>query len=261
VGQGSYGFVSQGRWKGVDVAVKRFVKQRLDEETMLRFREEAALLAELRHPNVVLFIGACVRSPNVCIVTEWMPKGSLSDVLADSSVKLAWPLRVNMVRGIALGLAYLHSQQPAAILHRDLKSSNVLVDESWNAKIADFGLARMKQENATMTRCGTPAWIAPEVVMRERYTEKADIYSLGIVMWEVATRKQPFAGENLARVAVEIVEGKRPPVPSNAPKSYVALMTACWHRKPHKRPSAEQVCHTIESWLENQQSHTSDNMV
>jgi class 3 adenylate cyclase/tRNA A-37 threonylcarbamoyl transferase component Bud32 len=251
VGQGSYGFVSQGRWKGVDVAVKRFVKQRLDEDTMLRFREEAALLAELRHPNVVLFIGACVRSPNICIVTEWIPKGSLRDVLADGSVKLSWATRLNVVKGIALGLAYLHSQQPAPILHRDLKSSNVLVDESWNAKIADFGLARMKQENATMTRCGTPAWIAPEVVMRERYTEKADLYSLGMVMWEVATRKLPFAGENLAKTAVDVVEGKRPPVPANAPKAYVALMTACWHRKPHKRPSAEQVCRTIESWLDN----------
>jgi serine/threonine protein kinase len=127
VGRASYGFVSQGRWKGVDVAVKRFVKQRLDEDTMLRSREEAALLAELRHPNVVLFIGACVRSPNICIVTEWIPKGSLRDVLADGSVKLSWATRPNVVKGIALGLAYLHSQHPAPILHRDLKSSNVLI--------------------------------------------------------------------------------------------------------------------------------------
>jgi tRNA A-37 threonylcarbamoyl transferase component Bud32 len=261
VGQGSYGFVSQGQWKGVTVGVKRFVKQRLDEDTMLRFREEAALLAELRHPNVVLFIGACVRSPNVCIVTEWIRKGSLRDVLADGSVKLPWPTRLGVVKGIALGLAYLHSQEPAPILHRDLKSSNVLIDESWNAKICDFGLARMKQENATMTRCGTPAWIAPEVILRERYTEKADIYSLGIVMWEVATRKLPFAGENLARAAFDVVEGKRPPAPPNAPKSYVGLMTACWHRKPHKRPSAEQVCLTIQAWMDQGLNHLGDAMV
>ena len=115
----------------------------------VRFREEAALLAELRHPNVVLFIGACVRSPNVCIVTEWIRKGSLRDVLADGSAKLPWSTRLGVVKGIALGLAYRHSQEPAPILHRDLKSSNVLIDESWNAKICDFGLARMKEENAT----------------------------------------------------------------------------------------------------------------
>ncbi len=147
VGQGSYGYVSQGQWTGV--TVKRFVKQRLDEDTMLRFREEAAMLAELRHPNVVLFIGACIRSPNVCIVTEWIRKGSLRDVLADGSAKLPWSTRLGVVKGIALGLAYRHSQEPAPILHRDLKSSNVLIDESWNAKICDFGLARMKEENAT----------------------------------------------------------------------------------------------------------------
>jgi tRNA A-37 threonylcarbamoyl transferase component Bud32 len=175
VGQGSYGVVSKARWKGIEVAVKRFIKQRLDEDTMLRFREEAAMMAELRHPNVVLFIGACVRSPNMCIITEWIPKGSLRDVLTNHSVKFPWPTRLRVLHGIVLGLSYLHSQSPP-IMHRDLKSSNVLVDESWNAKIADFGFARIKEENVTMTKCGTPAWIAPEVVRREHYTEKADIY-------------------------------------------------------------------------------------
>jgi serine/threonine protein kinase len=89
------------------------------------------------------------------------------------------------------------------------------------------------------------------VVKRERYTEQADVYSLGVVMWEVATRKLPFAGENLAKAAMDVIEGKRPPVPSNAPKTYVRLMTACWHRKAHKRPTAEHVCRAIESWMDS----------
>lgn len=102
-----------------------------------------------------------------------------------------------------------------------------------------------------MTRCGTPAWTAPEIMRHERYTERADIYSLGIVMWEVATRKLPFAGDNLAKVALDVLEGKRPPVPNNVPQVYASLMTSCWHRKPHKRPSAEHVCRTIESLMES----------
>lgn len=122
VGQGSYGIVSKAKWKGIEVAVKRFVKQKLDEDTMLRFREEAALLAELRHPNVVLFIGACLRSPNMCIVTEWIGRGSLRSVLSDNSIKISWPTRLRLLQGIVLGLSYLHSMKPP-ILHRDLKVS------------------------------------------------------------------------------------------------------------------------------------------
>jgi tRNA A-37 threonylcarbamoyl transferase component Bud32 len=135
VGQGSYGWVYKARWRGVEVAVKQLARQRFDEESRLRFREESVLLAQLRHPHVVLFIGVCLRAPNVCIVTEWMQRGSLRDVLDDQSLDLAWPLRLSIVRGIALGLVHLHSYTPA-ILHRDLNSSNVLIDESWNAKIA-----------------------------------------------------------------------------------------------------------------------------
>jgi hypothetical protein len=70
-------------------------------------------------------------------------------------------------------------------------------------------------------------------------------------MWEVATRKMPFAGENFAKISLEVLEGKRPAVPSNIPKSYAALMSRCWHRKPHKRPAADELCKTIEEWLDN----------
>jgi tRNA A-37 threonylcarbamoyl transferase component Bud32 len=143
VGEGGYGWVYRGRWHGVEVAVKLLARKRFGEESRLQFREEASLLARLRHPHVVLFIGVCLRSPNACIVTEWLPRGSLRDVLDDQTQELDWPLRLSLVRGVALGLAYLHSFAPA-ILHRDLNSSNVLIDDLWNAKItgnlADNGL-------------------------------------------------------------------------------------------------------------------------
>jgi serine/threonine protein kinase len=95
--------------------------------------------------------------PNLCIVTEFVRQGCLKGILLNRSVKLAWSQRLRMLKSAALGVNYLHSLTPV-IIHRDLKPSNLLVDENWNVKIADFGFARIKEENATMTRCGTPCW-------------------------------------------------------------------------------------------------------
>lgn len=98
-----------------------------------------------------------MKRPNLCIVTEFVKKGSLEAIIMDSSVRLPWAQRLRMLRSAALGVNYLHSLSPC-IVHRDLKPSNLLVDENWNVKVADFGFARIKEENATMTRCGTPSW-------------------------------------------------------------------------------------------------------
>ncbi len=126
IGQGSYGVVYRGKWKGVDIAVKRFIKQKLDERNMLEFRAEMAFLSELHHPNIVLFIGACVKRPNLCIVTEFVKQGSMKDVLQNNAIKLPWMQRMRMLKSAALGINYLHALNPV-IIHRDLKPSNLLV--------------------------------------------------------------------------------------------------------------------------------------
>jgi serine/threonine protein kinase len=248
VGMGSYGVVHRGQWKGVEVAVKRFVKQKLDERRMLEFRAEVAFLSELHHPNVVLFIGACIKSPNLCIVTEFAKQGSLKDLVGCASVKLPWMRKLELLRSAAMGISYLHSLDPV-IVHRDVKPSNLLVDESWNVKVADFGFARIKEENATMTRCGTPCWTAPEVIRGEKYDERADVYSFGIVMWEVLTRKQPFGGRNFMGVSLDVLEGKRPQVPGDCPVEFKKLMKKCWHASAVKRPSMENVLARLENLL------------
>jgi len=240
VGAGSYGIVYRGRWKGIDVAVKRFIKQKLSELRMLEFRAEMAFLSELHHPNVLLVIGACVKMPNLCIVTEFMQLGCLRDMLADRSTKLPWQQRIVMLRGAAMGVKYLHTLE-VPLIHRDLKSSNLLVDETMNVKVADFGFARLKEENATMTRCGTPSWTAPEIIRGDRYNEKADVYSFGMVMWEMLTRRQPFEGRNFMGVSLEVLEGKRPQVPNDCPGPYRDMMTRCWHAKPEKRPTVSEI--------------------
>jgi len=240
VGAGSYGIVYRGRWKGIDVAVKRFIKQKLTESRMLEFRSEMAFLSQLHHPNVLFVIGACVKKPNLAIVTEFMQLGSLRDMLADRSIKLPWQQRMFMLRGAAMGVKYLHTLE-VPLIHRDLKSSNLLVDETMNIKVADFGFAGLKEENATMTRCGAPTCSAPEIIRGDRYNEKADVYSFGMLMWEVLTRKQPFEGRNFLGVLLEVLEGKRPQVPKECPIAYRDMMTRCWHAKAEKRPTMNEV--------------------
>jgi len=210
-----------------------------------------AFLSELHHPNIVLFIGACMKRPNLCIVTEYVKQGSLSDLLLNLSVRLPWMLRMSMLRLAALGVNYLHSLSPC-IIHRDLKPSNLLVDENWNVKVADFGFARIKEENATMTRCGTPCWTAPEVITGEKYSEKADVYSFGMIMWQVAARKPPFAGRNFMGVSLDVLEGKRPQLPADNPEVFAKLVKKCWHAKPDKRPSMEEVLVTINQLIGDQ---------
>lgn len=136
IGVGSYGVVFKGTWKGVEVAVKRFIKQNMNERSLLEFRAEMAFLSEMHHPNIVLFIGtsgrlahslahcvppgACVRMPNLCLVMEYMGRGSLKDLLADKSIKMTWKRKLQLLKSAALGVNYLHSLQPC-IIHRDLK--------------------------------------------------------------------------------------------------------------------------------------------
>ncbi len=250
IGMGSYGVVSRGKWKGVDVAVKRFIKQTLDERHMLEFRAETAVLAELRHPNIVLFIGACVRSPNLCIVTEYVSRGSLQDILFNASIKITYARKITLLRNICLGIAYLHSLE-AMIIHRDLKPSNLLVDENWNVKVADFGFARIKEANTTMTRCGTPCWTAPEIIRGERYSESADVYSFGIIMWQVFTRKQPYTGRNFMNIALEVLDGCRPSIQnSECPPTVAVTMKRCWDGTPAERPTMEELVEIFEAGQE-----------
>ena len=184
--------------------------------------------------------------PNLCIVTEFVRQGCLKDILGNRSVKLTWQQRLRMLKSAALGVNYLHSLQPC-IIHRDLKPSNLLVDENWNVKIADFGFARIKEENATMTRCGTPCWTAPEIIRGEKYDERADVFSFGIIMWQALTRREPFAGRNFMGVSLDVLEGKRPQIPGDCTAEYRKMVKKCWHGVADKRPLMEDVVAFLDS--------------
>ncbi|ETV99798.1 TKL/DRK protein kinase, variant 1 [Aphanomyces invadans] len=193
IGQGAFGEVIKGTYHGTPVVVKRMVRQKIDPENIRMFADEIQLMMNLRHPNIVQFIGASWNSySNICFVTEFLDRGDLYSVLKNPRVQLSWkqPL-LSMAIDISRGMAYLHSMDPP-IIHRDLKSMNILVSSSFGAKISDFGLSREKVLDDTMSVTGTPLWLPPEMIRAERYSEKADVYSFGIVLTELDTRRIPY---------------------------------------------------------------------
>ncbi|CAG7890840.1 unnamed protein product [Brassica rapa] len=197
IGQGSCGTVYHGLWFGSDVAVKVFSKQEYSEDVIQSFRQEVLLMKRLRHPNVLLFMGAVTSPPRLCIVSEFLPRGSLFRLLQRNASKLDWRRRIHMALDIARGMNYLHHCSPP-IVHRDLKSSNLLVDKNWTVKVADFGLSRIKHETYLTTKSGkgTPQWMAPEVLRNESADE-----NFGVVLWELATEKIPWETLNAMQVS------------------------------------------------------------
>ncbi|KAJ0244389.1 hypothetical protein HA466_0190290 [Hirschfeldia incana] len=243
IGQGSCGTVYHGLWFGSDVAVKVFSKQEYSEDVIQSFRQEVLLMKRLRHPNVLLFMGAVTSPPRLCIVSEFLPRGSLFRLLQRSASKLDWRRRIHMALDIARGMNYLHHCSPP-IVHRDLKSSNLLVDRNWTVKVADFGLSRIKHETYLTTKSGkgTPQWMAPEVLRNESADEKSDIYSFGVVLWELATEKIPWETLNAMQVIGAVgFMNQRLEIPKDIDPLWIALMESCWHSDTKLRPTFQEL--------------------
>ncbi|ESQ49377.1 hypothetical protein EUTSA_v10020142mg [Eutrema salsugineum] len=243
IGKGSCGTVYHGLWFGSDVAVKMFTKQEYSEEVMQSFRQEVSLMKILRHPNVLLFMGAVTSPPRLCIVSEFLPRGSLFRLLQKRTSKLDWRRRIHMALDIARGMNYLHCCNPP-IIHRDLKSSNLLVDRNWTVKVADFGLSRIKHETYLTSKSGkgTPQWMAPEVLRNESADEKSDIYSFGVVLWELATEKIPWETLNSMQVIGAVgFMNRRLEIPKDIDPCWISLMESCWHSDTKLRPTFQEV--------------------
>jgi serine/threonine protein kinase len=256
IGAGGFGSVHRALWRGTEVAVKRSLLDRpMSTEELQEFLAECEIMANLRHPCILQFFGAVVAPPNLCLVIELMPRGSLFDLLhtpADPSrrVRLPWRRRLAMMQDAARGMTYLHACNPP-IIHRDLKSMNCLVSENWRVKISDFGLSRAKYRTFLTSRIagGTPEWTAPEVIRNEPHNEKCDVYSFGVVAWEVITRRIPFAGLQPMQVLVAVAfQGLRlsmPLVPAGElhedKRAYVHLLDRCLQERPQDRPSMAEV--------------------
>jgi tRNA A-37 threonylcarbamoyl transferase component Bud32 len=252
IAEGATSTVHYGSYNGRQVAVKMFKCEQLTPKFINVFAQEAAHSHRLQHECIVECIGVCVMPPSMCIVQEFMNGGSLFRILKKHP-NIALRRRLRMARDIARGVAFLHSHTPP-ILHRDLKSLNILVSSNWQAKLADLGEAKEYSADYMTAYRGTPHWMAPEVFQSNSYSEKADVYSLGILLWEIATQKRPYPGVQSWELAELICErGMRPVYTQesidNFPSDYIDLAKQCWVHNPDERPDASQVSHALSELL------------
>eukprot|EP00002_Diphylleia_rotans_P036047 TRINITY_DN7910_c0_g1_i4.p1 TRINITY_DN7910_c0_g1~~TRINITY_DN7910_c0_g1_i4.p1 ORF type:complete len:640 (-),score=79.87 TRINITY_DN7910_c0_g1_i4:70-1989(-) len=252
---GTYGEVYEGTWQGTSIAIKKlYNREKFRGETLKKFEKETLMMGKLRHPNVILFIGVVVDPQNLWIVTEFMGRGSLHDVIHDFNQKLSWHLVIAMAMDAARGMQYLHHFKPP-IVHCDLKSKNILVDNQYNVKVCDFGMSKVRNdEQATNLAVGTIQWTAPEVIRDERHTEKADVYSFGIVLWELVSRSAPYKELNHLEIAIAVAYDcppRRPPLFPDCPLEYTDVMQSCWSASPLDRPSFDVVLNLLKNAFHN----------
>ncbi|XP_039135508.1 cysteine-rich receptor-like protein kinase 6 isoform X5 [Dioscorea cayenensis subsp. rotundata] len=195
LGQGGFGSVFKGTLPdGREIAVKRLLSG--SGQGLKELKNELVLVAKLEHRNLVRLLGVCLEAQEMMLVYEYVPNRSLDTILFDSakSEQLDWGRRYNIISGIAGGLLYLHEDSQIKIIHRDLKASNILLDEEMNPKISDFGLARLfggDQSGATTSLVvGTFGYMAPEYVMCGQYSAKSDIFSYGVLVLEILTGRK-----------------------------------------------------------------------
>ncbi|CAM6019611.1 unnamed protein product [Sphagnum balticum] len=247
IGQGSYGKVYRADWQGSDVAVKVFLDQHVKAEAIEEFKAEVAIMQRLRHPNVVLFMGAVTNPPNLSIITEFCPRGSLYRLLHRPNRELDEKRRLRMALDVAKGMNYLHRSSPP-VVHRDLKSPNLLVDKNWTVKVGDFGLSRLKHNAflSSKSSAGTPEWMAPEVLRNELSDEKSDVYSFGVILWELSTLQQPWAGMNpIQVVGVVGFQHRRLPIPEDVDPAIANIIQACWRMDPRQRPTFSEIMNEL----------------
>ncbi|PPR82367.1 hypothetical protein GOBAR_AA38346 [Gossypium barbadense] len=230
IGIGSYGEVYRADWNGTEVAVKKFLDQDFSGDALVQFKCEVEIMLRLRHPNVVLFMGAVTRSPHFSILTEFLPRGSLYKLLHRPNHQLDEKRRMRMALDVAKGMNYLHTSNPT-IVHRDLKTPNLLVDKNWVVKVCDFGLSRSKHHTflSSKSTAGTPEWMAPEVLRNEPANEKCDVYSFGVILWELVTLRIPWKGLNPMQVVGAVgFQNRRLEIPEDVDPMVAQIIRECW---------------------------------
>ncbi|GMI94991.1 MAPKKK delta-1 [Hibiscus trionum] len=243
IGIGSYGEVYRADWNGTEVAVKKFLDQDFSGDALVQFKCEVEIMLRLRHPNVVLFMGAVTHSPHFSILIEFLPRGSLYKLLHRTNPQLDEKRRMRMALDVAKGMNYLHTSHPT-IVHRDLKTPNLLVDKNWVVKVCDFGLSRMKHHTflSSKSTAGTPEWMAPEVLRNEPANEKCDVYSFGVILWELVTLRIPWKGLNPMQVVGAVgFQNRRLEIPEDVDPMVAQIIRECWQTDPHLRPSFAQL--------------------
>jgi hypothetical protein len=244
IGKGAFGVVFRGSWRGQEVAVKVLSLAFHEEAAHVRsFKKEVDVLSRVNHPHIVKLMGASLAPPDVCIVEELMPNGSLHDALHKRRWKPSYVEILTIVHDVAAALAYLHPR----IVHCDLKPQNVLLTLEDRAKVADFGIAKIKRgtyiHGTTADVNGTPGYMAPELFSSGKVSEKCDVFSIGILLWVCYTGQEPWAdfAFPMQVVMAVAVQHRRPEIPEDMPAPLVSLLHRCWKEEPHRRPSCAEL--------------------
>ncbi|XP_041018900.1 serine/threonine-protein kinase STY17-like isoform X2 [Juglans microcarpa x Juglans regia] len=208
----------KGTFCNQDVAIKVLRAEHKDINIMREFTQEVHIMRNIRHNNVIQFIGACLRTPNPCLV---------------------------MAIGASEGMKFLHQNN---IIHRDLKAANLLMDGNGVVKVSDFGVARMQAQSGVMTaETGTYRWMAPELIEHKPYDHKVDVFSFGVLLWELLTGKLPYEHLTPVQAALGVVQkGLRPTIPSQTNPKLVELLERCWQQDPFLRPEFSEIVEILQ---------------
>ncbi|PRP84423.1 putative LRR receptor-like serine/threonine-protein kinase [Planoprotostelium fungivorum] len=238
IGSGAFGIVFKAAWRELSVAVKQIKSEHVTREQVESFLKEVAILQNLRpHPNLVMFIGMTIPPQPLTMITEFCDGGSMYDYIRKNPTDLS--LKMKWINGIALGMLHLHKEK---VVHRDLAVRNILLTKYLEPKVSDFGMSRVTEaaENEgsqTATNIGPIKWMSPEALKERHYSAKSDVWSFGVVIWEIITESDPFPGVNPVEVAVAVVrDGKRLDIPDTDPQLQT-LMRICWSQLPQDRPN------------------------
>ncbi|XP_030379312.1 mitogen-activated protein kinase kinase kinase isoform X2 [Scaptodrosophila lebanonensis] len=253
IGSGGFCKVHRGYYDGEEVAIKIAHQPGEDDERMREsVLQEAKLFWVLKHENIAALRGVCLNT-KLCLVMEYARGGSLNRILAG---KIPPDVLVNWAIQIARGMNYLHNEAPMCIIHRDLKSSNVVIYEAIKdnqlhqktLKITDFGLAREMYNTQRMSAAGTYAWMPPEVISNNMYSKSADVWSYGVLLWELITGETPYKGFHPLSVAYGVaINSLALPIPKTCPQEWSSLMKSCWETDPHKRPGFKEILNQLEN--------------
>ena len=285
IGQGGFGEIYLGNWQGKKVAIKKLtlINLRVGDNNLSKFINEINIISSLRHPNIVLYMGASVDKDNYYMISEYLPNGTLFDLLhnnnntnsnnnnknnnnnygeninnnslistnnnsinnfdnySKNSFFLNDSMKIKIALQIAFVIKYLHSRK---IVHCDLKSPNILIDKNYNIKLGDFGLSRFIGKNSENIKgkIGTPHWMAPEILLGGKYEYHSDIFSYGMILWEILTGDIPYNNidpkkiENLITNEKNIVK-----VPDYGNLILRKLCKSCINYEPEKRPSIDEI--------------------
>lgn len=255
IGQGGFADVYRGIWisQRHRVAIKTIRISYLTEDVKKDFFDEIAAMSRIRFDHVLNIFGACIEPNYYALVVEYMSLGSLFNVLRKKEPHLLWNDRWSIALQMAKSVNYLHAM---SILHRDIKSLNFLMDKAvdgYLVKISDFGLAKIRQETSRQSvqesslpiGVGTLQWKAPEILKFGKPSKASDIYSLGIVFWEVATGCIPYEDLDEDTISQGVKAGERLKIPTDIPSDFVSIIVKSWDQEPRERPTAQELIQDI----------------